>query len=113
MATGTRSVLFVLFVVAFGTKVGVLPLQGALPAGYGAARESQILDDARRNALRPRMIAVDTSALSSYFKGERNRETDLVDAALGGGDVALPPVVVTEMLSDPQAKQETNIPNGG
>jgi predicted nucleic acid-binding protein len=52
------------------------------------------------------MIAVDTSALSSYFKGERNRETDLIDTALGGGEVVLPPVVVTEMLSDPQAKQE-------
>jgi predicted nucleic acid-binding protein len=52
------------------------------------------------------MIAVDTSALSSYFKGERNRETDLIDTALGGGEVVLPPVVVTEMLSDPQAKRE-------
>jgi hydrogenase-4 component B len=31
------SVAFVLFVVAFGTKVGVLPLQGALPVGYSAA----------------------------------------------------------------------------
>lgn len=34
---GTAGVLFALFLVAFGTKVGVLPLQGALPAGYGAA----------------------------------------------------------------------------
>ncbi|HVW18698.1 MAG TPA: proton-conducting transporter membrane subunit [Solirubrobacteraceae bacterium] len=34
---GTRDALFVLFVVAFGTKVGTIPLQGALPAGYGAA----------------------------------------------------------------------------
>jgi hydrogenase-4 component B len=34
---GTTGVLFALFLVAFGTKVGVLPLQGALPAGYGAA----------------------------------------------------------------------------
>lgn len=37
LPAGTRSVLFVLLVVAFGTKVGVLPVQGALPAGYGAA----------------------------------------------------------------------------
>jgi formate hydrogenlyase subunit 3/multisubunit Na+/H+ antiporter MnhD subunit len=29
--------LFVLFLIAFGSKVGVLPLQGGLPAGYGAA----------------------------------------------------------------------------
>jgi len=34
---GTRDVLFVLFLAAFGTKVGFLPLQGGLPAGYGAA----------------------------------------------------------------------------
>ncbi len=37
LAPGTRGVLFALFVVAFGSKVGVLPIQGALPAGYGAA----------------------------------------------------------------------------
>jgi formate hydrogenlyase subunit 3/multisubunit Na+/H+ antiporter MnhD subunit len=37
LPAGTRDVLFVLFVIAFGTKVGVLPVQGALPAGYGAA----------------------------------------------------------------------------
>jgi hypothetical protein len=34
LPAGTRDVLFVLFVAAFGTKVGVLPLQGALPTGY-------------------------------------------------------------------------------
>lgn len=33
----TRGALFALFVVAFGTKIGVLPVQGALPVGYGAA----------------------------------------------------------------------------
>ncbi len=37
LGAGTAGVLFALFLVAFGTKVGVLPLQGALPAGYGAA----------------------------------------------------------------------------
>jgi formate hydrogenlyase subunit 3/multisubunit Na+/H+ antiporter MnhD subunit len=34
---GTRSVLFVLFLVCFATKVGLVPLQGGLPAGYGSA----------------------------------------------------------------------------
>lgn len=34
---GTRSVAFVLLVCAFATKVGLVPLHGALPAGYGAA----------------------------------------------------------------------------
>jgi hydrogenase-4 component B len=37
LPAGTRGVLFVLFLVAFGTKVGVIPVQGALPTGYGAA----------------------------------------------------------------------------
>ncbi len=37
LGAGTRDVLFALFLIAFGTKVGVLPLQGGLPAGYGSA----------------------------------------------------------------------------
>jgi len=37
LSAGTRGVLFVLFLTAFGTKIGVLPLQGALPSGYSAA----------------------------------------------------------------------------
>jgi hydrogenase-4 component B len=37
LSGATRGVLFALFAAAFGTKIGVLPVQGALPAGYGAA----------------------------------------------------------------------------
>jgi formate hydrogenlyase subunit 3/multisubunit Na+/H+ antiporter MnhD subunit len=37
LTPGTRGLLFALFLVAFGTKVGVLPVQGALPSGYSAA----------------------------------------------------------------------------
>jgi hydrogenase-4 component B len=37
LSGGTRGVLFALFLVAFGTKIGVLPVQGALPSGYAAA----------------------------------------------------------------------------
>lgn len=51
------------------------------------------------------MIAADTSALSSYFKGEAHRECDLIQVALMGNDICLPPVVLTEMLSDPLARQ--------
>jgi len=40
LPTGTRDVAFVLLVIAFATKVGVVPLQGALPTGYGAAPRS-------------------------------------------------------------------------
>jgi hydrogenase-4 component B len=37
LSGATRGVLFGLFLVAFGTKIGMLPVQGALPAGYAAA----------------------------------------------------------------------------
>jgi hydrogenase-4 component B len=37
LPAGTRGVAFILFLACFATKVGVLPLQGGLPAGYGAA----------------------------------------------------------------------------
>ena len=34
---GTRGVVFALLAVAFGTKIGMLPVHGAVPTGYGAA----------------------------------------------------------------------------
>jgi hydrogenase-4 component B len=37
LSAGTRDVLFALFITCFATKVGLLPLQGGLPAGYGSA----------------------------------------------------------------------------
>ncbi len=37
LSAGTRDLLFALFLSCFATKVGVLPLQGGLPAGYGSA----------------------------------------------------------------------------
>jgi hydrogenase-4 component B len=37
LSPGTRGVAFALLLACFATKIGVLPLQGGLPAGYGAA----------------------------------------------------------------------------
>jgi hydrogenase-4 component B len=37
LPAGTRGLLFALFLLCFATKVGLLPVQGGLPAGYGAA----------------------------------------------------------------------------
>jgi hydrogenase-4 component B len=37
LSSGDRTLLFALFLVSFATKVGVLPVQGGLPAGYGSA----------------------------------------------------------------------------
>jgi len=48
------------------------------------------------------MIAADTSSLSAFFKGESGRDIELVAQAMNG-DLRLPPLVVTEMLSDPKA----------
>ncbi len=37
LSTGVRAALFVLFLVGFGAKIGLLPFQGALPLAYRAA----------------------------------------------------------------------------
>ncbi len=37
LSASTRDVLFALFLTCFATKVGVVPLQGGLPAGYGSS----------------------------------------------------------------------------
>lgn len=49
------------------------------------------------------MIAVDTSTLSALFAGEQGKDVDLLADGLARGDVRLPPVVLTEILSDPAA----------
>jgi predicted nucleic acid-binding protein len=51
------------------------------------------------------MIAADTSALSAFFKGDDGTDVKLVQMALDARNVCLPPVVVTELLSDPLAQQ--------
>ena len=47
------------------------------------------------------MIAADTSSLVAYFNGEESADTDRIAAALAGGELVLPPIVITEILSDP------------
>ena len=48
------------------------------------------------------MIAIDTSSLIAYLEGESGADIEAVDAALEHGQAALPPVVLTELLSDPK-----------
>ena len=48
------------------------------------------------------MIALDTSALIAFFRGEEPRVADKVDHALEAQQAVLPPVVLTEILSDPR-----------
>ena len=47
------------------------------------------------------MIAADTSSLASFLKGETGNAVDKVAAALAAGNLILPSVVITEILSDP------------
>lgn len=59
------------------------------------------------------MIAADTSSLSAFLKGEKGRDVDRLSAAFAAGELALPPVVLTEILSDPEAGKsiDAHMPN--
>ena len=52
------------------------------------------------------MIALDSSALISYLAGGRGPAVDAVDVALGEQQACLPPVVLTELTSDPTLDAE-------
>ena len=52
------------------------------------------------------MIASDTSSLSAYFRGEAGADIEAIAGALSAGGIVLPPVVQTELLSDPSAAKE-------
>ena len=47
------------------------------------------------------MIAADSSSLSAYLKGGSGPDVERIDIALQNGELLLPPVVVSELLSDP------------
>ena len=49
------------------------------------------------------MIAADTSSLIAYFSGQDGGDVDKLATAMVAGELVLPPVVVTEILSDPLA----------
>lgn len=47
------------------------------------------------------MIAIDTSAMVAYLGGDRGGDLKPLDEGLQDGTAALPPLVLTELLSDP------------
>ena len=47
------------------------------------------------------MTAVDTSSLIAFFRGDQGEDVDWMDQALEWKHLALPPVVVAEVLSSP------------
>jgi predicted nucleic acid-binding protein len=51
------------------------------------------------------MIAADSSSLSAFFKGEKGTDIQLLTTAFNAGDICLPPIVLTELMSDPASVQ--------
>jgi predicted nucleic acid-binding protein len=47
------------------------------------------------------VIALDTSSLAHYLAGSKGRDIEAVDVALVQSQACLPPVVLSELLSDP------------
>ena len=47
------------------------------------------------------MIAADTSSMVAFLQGEEGDDAELIQSALDQQQLALPPVVLTELLSDP------------
>ncbi len=52
------------------------------------------------------MTAADTSTLVAYLSGEKGADVDELDRALEQKQLVLPPVVVTEILSDAKLRKE-------
>ncbi|MFY9908991.1 MAG: PIN domain-containing protein [Candidatus Sulfotelmatobacter sp.] len=52
------------------------------------------------------MIAADTSTWIAFLEGEKGQDTLLLDKALADRQVVMVPVVLTELLSDPQLSSE-------
>jgi predicted nucleic acid-binding protein len=58
------------------------------------------------------MIAADSSSMVAYLSGEAGGDVEKIGGALADGNLVLPPVVVTELLSDPVASRtlESDVP---
>ena len=52
------------------------------------------------------MIAADSSSLIAYLAGLKGRDVDAIDRSLADNQLYLPPVVLTELLSDPALSLE-------
>ncbi len=53
------------------------------------------------------MIAVDTSSLRRFLEGESGDDVEVVAELLAHRQMVLPPVVVTEILSEPRLQRDT------
>ncbi len=48
------------------------------------------------------MIAIDTSSLVEFLKGSKGKDIDLTEIALEENNLILPPIVLSEIFSDPK-----------
>ena len=51
------------------------------------------------------MIAADTSSIVAYFAGLKGPDVERIDDALSQGTLCIPPVVLTEVLSEPSSRE--------
>jgi predicted nucleic acid-binding protein len=54
------------------------------------------------------MIAVDTSTWIAFLQGDSGEDTELLDRALQDRQVLMAPVVLTEILSDPELPSQVS-----
>jgi len=74
-----------------------------LPEPAAAARHGETLDRRRSPpAGSPPVIALDTGSLVHYLAGSRGDDVETIDIALVESQACLPPVVLSEILSDPK-----------
>ncbi len=52
------------------------------------------------------MIAADTSSMSAFLLGETGADVEALRDCILAGNLCLPPVVITELLSDPRAGEQ-------
>lgn len=52
------------------------------------------------------MIAADSSVMISYFHGKKTLAIEKIDEALSNCNLVLPPVVLSELLSDPNLDEK-------
>ena len=55
------------------------------------------------------MIALDSSSLIAYLSGSNGADVDAVEFALRQKQAVLPPVVLSELLSDPKISPTTSV----
>ena len=51
------------------------------------------------------MIAADTSSMVAFLAGDAGDDVEVIQSALDHQQLALPPVVLTELLSDPDREK--------